>query len=1040
MTRSEPRDLEFEGAARALLAERYGIVGRLSPLPGERDQNFRVQTPDGGPLGVLKFSTDPRRALEFEAALLAHLAPREGQLGCHIPRLLPTLDGALLCDLPRENGAARTARLVAWVPGTPFADARPRPLRLLEDLGTKLGRLDAALADFEHPDAARVAFEWDLTQGLEVIARELSAVSNSGQRRSLAALLITLRRRLEPHLGELRRGVIHNDANDHNVLVTLGLDGRAEVTGLIDFGDTTHTFVAAEPAIAGAYALLGRGAPLEALAAVVRGYHREHPLTEVELVSLFDLTRLRLGVSVALAARNMRRAPHDTYLQISAEPAWRALERLERIPKALAEATLRQAAGLDGAPRMSRVLAWLAASESAYRSVEKEHPPRAPMFEGDLELAPRVDLSVASPLVVGPEGELDVPGWGARVRELVQHSPSGLALGFHGEARLVYATPAFDGAPDDGPQGALVERRTVHLGADVFGAAGTAVHTPIAGEVVSVVDHTAPLDYGPTVILLHTPAEGVAWYTLFGHLDREVITRLAPGAQLAAGALVGRLGPPDHNGGWTPHLHVQLLDPGLAEDLAARGDAPGVAAPRERDAWSALCPDPAPLLGVSSTAAARTELRALVEARAQRLGRSLSVSYRRPLHIVKGRGRHLFDSSGRRYLDCVNNVAHVGHCHPHVVRAGAAQMAVLNTNTRYLHERILRYTERLLATLPPHLEVMYLVNSGSEANELALRLAEAATGARDVFVHEAGYHGNTRRLIELSHYKFAGKGGAPQAPHVHVVPLPDPERGLHRGPDSGPRYVAEVETRLADLAKLGRGIAAFLAEPLIGCGGQIVPPAGYLSGAFDAVRRAGGVAIADEVQVGFGRVGTHFWAFQADGAVPDIVTMGKPIGNGHPLGAVATTRAVADAFANGMEFFNTFGGNPVSAAIGEAVLDVVEGEGLLANARHVSARFFERARDLHAYWHDREGSRLGSIRGRGLYLGIELVQDEASGAPATAAAAYIAERLRELGILISTDGPHANVLKIKPPLVITIEDIDLVFDRLSAVLHESALR
>ncbi|MEM6570780.1 MAG: aminotransferase class III-fold pyridoxal phosphate-dependent enzyme, partial [Planctomycetota bacterium] len=415
---------------------------------------------------------------------------------------------------------------------------------------------------------------------------------------------------------------------------------------------------------------------------------------------------------------------------------------------------------------------------------------------------------------------------------------------------------------------------------------------------------------------------------------------------------------------------------------------------------------------------------------------SMSIQHEaRPLQIVRGRGTTLFDAEGRAFLDAVNNVPHVGHCHPRVVEAGQRQMALLNTNTRYLHDGLHRYADRLRALLPPHLEVLYFVCSGSEANEVALRLARAATdGATDVLVQEHGYHGHTGATVARSHYKFAGKGGFEPPADVHVVPLADPYRGLHRGDDSGPDYVGEVDRVLAEIRAAERRPAALLAEAIIGCGGQVVPPAGYLARAFDAVRAAGGVAIADEVQVGFGRVGTHVWAFDEQGATPDIVTMGKPMGNGHPIAAVATTREIADRFAGGMEFFATFGGNHVSAAIGTAVLDVLEDEGLMGNARAVGAVFFERMAELQAR-HD----VIGDVRGRGLYLGVDLVRDRDSRAPAGETAAYVALRMRDRGVLVGTDGPASNVLKIKPPLSFTANEMERLMATLDDVLSETAV-
>jgi 4-aminobutyrate aminotransferase-like enzyme len=423
----------------------------------------------------------------------------------------------------------------------------------------------------------------------------------------------------------------------------------------------------------------------------------------------------------------------------------------------------------------------------------------------------------------------------------------------------------------------------------------------------------------------------------------------------------------------------------------------------------------------------------ILAARRRRLGPSLSLSYQTPLHIVRGEGAYLYDADGREYLDCVNNVAHVGHAHPRVVEAGAAQMRVLNTNTRYLHETVVRYAERLTALLPDHLEVCFFVNSGSEANELALRLARAATGRPDVAAVDAAYHGNTQRLVEISAYKFNGPGGAGPSDDVQIVPLPDPYRGSHRGTgaDVGAAYVADSRAVLDAAAASGHPAGALIAEAIPSTAGQVVPPAGWLAGLFDAARDLGAVPIADEVQVGFGRVGTDVWAFGAPGARPDIVTMGKPIGNGHPLGAVVTTRGIADAFANGMEYFNTFGGNPVSAAIGLAVLDVIRDEGLQEHARVTGWRLLASLRDV-----AERREVIGDVRGSGLFIGVELVRDRETREPAPDAARKLADTAAERGVLLSTDGPFHNVMKIKPPLVFSADDADRLVETIDEVLGE----
>lgn len=390
----------------------------------------------------------------------------------------------------------------------------------------------------------------------------------------------------------------------------------------------------------------------------------------------------------------------------------------------------------------------------------------------------------------------------------------------------------------------------------------------------------------------------------------------------------------------------------------------------------------------------------LIERRRRLLGRNLSIAYENPLHIVRGSMQYLFDADGRRYLDAYNNVAHVGHCHPKVVAAGQRQMELLNTNTRYLSELVLEYASKLTSTLPDPLSVCYFVNSGSEANELAIRLARAHTRARDVIVLDHAYHGNTTTLIDLSPYKHNGPGGEGAPSWVHKVPLPVSA--------SDPKHVSDLVGEMR--------ICGFIAESLPSVAGQIVLPAGYLERVYEIVRRAGGVCIADEVQTGYGRIGTHFYGFESHDVVPDIVVLGKPIGNGHPIGAVITTRAIADSFDNGMEFFSTFGGNNVSCAIGEAVLEVVQEENLQEHALAVGRQLLEGLRDLK----DRH-EIIADVRGAGFHLGAELVLNSE---PATREATQIVNRMRDRGVLLGTDGPHHNVLKIRPPMPFSASDAD----------------
>jgi 4-aminobutyrate aminotransferase-like enzyme/Ser/Thr protein kinase RdoA (MazF antagonist) len=997
----------------------YGLDATASELPSERDQNFRLTT-TAGEAFVLKISRADERPeeLDMQNRALEWVATRRADLG--VPRLRTTRSGAPMQEVGAASGQRHLVRLLTHLPGTPLALVRPHTPALLRRLGRFLGELGGALAGFSHPAARGRDLDWDPLRARLVIDALKEGVPDPGLRARIERALDEHAEFAVPRLPALRRSAIHNDANDHNVLVGPPAAPEREIAGLLDFGDMVESWTVAEVAVAAAYAMLGQPDPLGAAAHVVAGHHETFRLDEAELAVVYPLACLRLCTSLCLAARRRTTEPDNDYLTISEAPVRRALEALGDVHPRYAEATFRDACGLSACPTSPAVLAWLG-----------EHRQElAPVVEADPARALVLDLGVSSPDLESPEAAADRPKLEALIFGKLAAAGAALGIGRYAEARLLYASDAYAGVPGEHP-----ERRTVHLGVDLFVPAGSPVHAPLAGHVHSLANNAARLDYGPTIVLQHQPPGAPAFYTLYGHLSLDSLDGVAPGQPVARGSTIGRVGAPPANGDWPPHLHLQLV----ADLLGRRGDFPGVAAPGQRGIWSSLSPDPGPLLGlpegaVAARAPAPDTLRA--ERRA-RLAPSLSLAYRRPLQIVRGFGARLYDQEGRAFLDGVNNVAHVGHGHPRVVRAGARQMAVLNTNTRYLHEHILEYARRLGALLPEPLRVCFFVCSGSEANELALRLARTATGGRDVIVVEGAYHGNTSALVEASPYKFDGPGGQGAPPHVHKVPMPDDYRGLYRRamPERGEAFAAHVGAAAEDARRHGARPAAFLCESLLSCGGQVELPAGFLAGAYRHARAAGALCIADEVQVGFGRVGSHFWGFETQGVVPDIVTLGKPIGNGHPLGAVVTTPEIAAAFANGMEYFNTFGGNPVSCAIGLAVLDVIRDEGLQQRALRVGARLKAGLAGLaerHAI--------VGDARGLGLFLGIELVRDRASLEPAAEEAAYVVERMKDRGVLVSTDGPLHNVIKLKPPLVFGEGDADQALAAFDAVLAEDYVR
>jgi len=404
-----------------------------------------------------------------------------------------------------------------------------------------------------------------------------------------------------------------------------------------------------------------------------------------------------------------------------------------------------------------------------------------------------------------------------------------------------------------------------------------------------------------------------------------------------------------------------------------------------------------------------------------------SISYKKPIYMDGAAFQYMFDKYGNCYLDAYNNIPHVGHSHPKVVEAGQKQMAKLNTNTRYLYDQLNQYSANLLQKFPARLSKVFLVNSGSAATDLTLRLARNFTGLKKIAVVEHGYHGNTQAGIEISHYKFAGKGGKGESDNVLCLPIPDAYRGEFRNEIAGISYSKKA---IQQIQNSREKVAAFIAEPIVGCGGQVPLAKGYLKAIYAEIRNQGGICISDEVQTGFGRLGNVFWGFEQQDVVPDIVILGKPMGNGHPMGAVVCTNEIAEVFNNGMEFFSSFGGNPVSCAIGQAVLNVIEEEQLQQNARMVGDYYMQELAKL-----QQKCECIGDVRGSGLFIGFEFVKNRVTLEPDTVLAQKVKNELRENFILVSTDGPFDNVIKSKPPLCFSKENVDEVIERLDSILQ-----
>ncbi len=990
------------------LAAHYGIeAAAIKELPSELDRNFYLQSSAGEEF-VFKIahSSVSDQVLDLQNKTLQHLVP----LGL-FPRFVPSLPGQSSVYIATATGESYRARLLRYIPGQPLCDFRPHSEELLTDIGRQLGRLSAAMQNFRHHEK-RSHYRWHIGN-LTAVARYSRDLPPA--KKALPDYFLRLyEAEVRPALPTLRHSFTYNDANDTNILVQAQGAAPPRVAGLIDLGDMVYGPTVADLAVALAYIMLAAPRPLEKARPVIAAFHVAFPLTEAEIRLLFPLIAARLCLSVCISWYQQGQEPDNRHLSISEAGAWALLAKLRALSPNYAHYHFRAACGLPACPQSADLLDWLAAQAAA------------PIlgFPLTAENSQRLDFGISSPLLAQVTDLADPATYSEPLRRALGGK---IGIGYYNEARPIYLTDMF--AIDHH------QRRAVHLGVDLFAPAGQPIYAPLAGVVHSLAQHPRKQDYGPLLILKHSPKPDLHFFTLYGHLAPASLERWQVGQAVAAGDLLAHIGDYPDNGNWTPHLHFQIVTDMLGED----DNFPGVCDPAQREVWTALSPNPNHILRLpfALEAPKKTPRSKLLTRRRAALNPAMSLSYQEPLKIERGYLHHLYDENGQAYLDCVNNVPHVGHNHPRVLRAAQAQMALLNTNTRYLHDTIVEYAEALSATLPAPLSVCFFVNSGSEANELALRLARAYTGADNVIVIDHAYHGHTSALIDISPYKFNGRGGAGKPAHVEIAALPDGFRGPVRGFDAqaGAFYARSVAEKIAAVQARGKKVAAFFSEGILSCGGQLSLPAEYLKRAYAMVRAAGGLCVADEVQTGFGRVGSHFWAFELSGCLPDIVTMGKPIANGHPFGAVVTTPAIAAAFANGMEYFNTFGGNPVSCAIGLQVLKIIADDGLQQNARDTGAYWLERLQTLgEAY------PIIGQARGAGLFLGIELVRDRLSLEPADWEARYIVERMKQRGFLLSTEGPLHNVLKLKPPIIFRREHVDLFMRVFEDVLADSVLR
>lgn len=959
-------NLTLEDAA-DILGSVYGQKGELRELGSQQDRNFKVSI--AGESYVLKISRSEYLRVELEAqnAILQHLASKQDGSGHNAfvcPTVTPCLNGELIGSAT-VGGEGYHVRLLSFIEGETLTARKYLGRSAIKALGSLAGSVANALADFSHSGTLRNS-QWDLAHAETAVPFLLQDDTSGVVAKPIINAMGEVKKRLDPVKAGLRVQVIHHDITDDNVVGYREISGSILPYAVIDFGDMTKSWLIAELATTCASLLHhGEKDPFSILPAV-KAFHAVCPLNKDELVALWPLIVARACILLAASHQQLKLDPNNIYAATNAAHERIIFQTATSVPFELMEKAIFFALGMTLA--------------------EKPHANVLSIFPSiDLSLAKQVDLSIENPdFVAGNWNSRDIE------RQILLEAAYavGSSLTQYGEYRLTRTQVNSRLEP---------ESFALHIAACV--RAGTEIVAPFDGHA-HFADGTLILRNGD--LNLHLSgldiADGVA-------------------ASVSSGDALGTVRNDANGFGIICVQQSELVSDAL----------PQFARPSQAAAWSSVCPSPATFLGLSVEASPR-EPELLLEKRYRSLAGTQKHYYDTPPQIERGWKEHLFDTEGRAYLDMVNNVTTVGHGHPRLAENVKKQWLKLNTNSRFHYSEVADFSERLAALAPEGLDTVFLVNSGSEANDLALRLAWAWNGHRNIVSLLEAYHGWTVGSDAISTSTADNPNALGTRPSwVHAVVSPN----TYRGNMTAEQYIGTVLDKLSELGSKGGGIAGFICEPIYGNAGGIPLPSGYLKKVYQEVRSRGGLCIADEVQVGYGRTGHYFWGFEEQQVVPDVITIAKGMGNGHPLGAVITRKEIAHALEKEGYFFSSAGGSPVSSVVGNTVLDIMEDEQLQANARSVGDHLKRRLEVL-----KQQFSLVGAVHGAGLYIGLELVRDHVFLEPATEETMALCDRLLELGIIMQPTGEHLNIFKIKPPLCLTKESADYFADTLEVVLTE----
>ena len=960
---------------------------KIKQLDSERDINFIIFI-NNKKKYVLKISNPSEKIniLKYQDRLINYLRS-DLSLKSFIPKIHHT---KIVKYLDKKNREC-FVRILSYIEGRMYGDTKSND-KIENSLGKLLGKVSTKLKSFNDIDAHR-KFIWD-PSNIKWIKKDINIFTGS-KKLILLKCFSEYEKFVKNNLNKLRYSITHSDPNNYNIVIK-----ENNVCGLLDYGDSIYSPTINDLAICLSYALMNNDNIYLTLKNIITEYNKQFSINEDEINSLISLCKSRLMITVVMAKKQRIKYPSNQYLSISEKDAWSLLEKLDKIPINFLIYIVREICDFDIIHHHNEIINYI--NKFNFGNIFKFN-----LLDKNKSI---LKLSSDSPLL---KGNPDNSSLKKRVNKIFKGDNSRIGIGLYNEKRKVYKGPNFISELNTN------ERRNIHLGVDIFIDQGTDLFAPIDGKIIILKNNNFKYDYGPTLVLEHS-FKKYKFYTLYGHLSKIMFQKLKIGKKIKKGEWIGKIGNSIENGKWLPHLHFQIILDLLGHDK----NFPGVGEEFLFNIWNKISPDPNLILRIpKSFYSKNNNFKDTLKKRRKNISDNLSISYKKPLHMLEAKDQYFFDRYGRRYLDCVNNISHVGHSNSYVHEAMTQQNLELNTNTRYLYDTINDYSELLLSKFPKKLNKIFFVCTGSEANDLAYRIAQTYTSAKDVFVMNNAYHGHTNALIDLSPYKFNSKGGLGKKDYVHVLDMPDPLRGKWRYQNSNwiQKYIDEAKTVIRNKIK-ETNIACFFTESILGCGGQVILPKNYLKEIFSEIRRNNALCIVDEVQTGFGRVGRNFWSFEEHDVVPDIVTLGKPMGNGHPIAAVITTEKIASTFNNGMEYFNSFGGNPVSCAIGKAVLETIDNNKLQKNALLVGNYFLKELKKIQLKYK----KYISEVRGRGLFLGIDIIQNSNVSKPNKKLAKLLINYMRNQGILLSTDGPYDNVIKIKPPLVFTKLNVDQV--------------